>query len=107
MDVPVRKFKTMAVALKTLEPYVRNATHLQTGRPFQNFGEMRSREALANWLLCVTVNAADQRQLSFTTTNDLIGGDGNIHDEKSGEIFPTEHVLVPNQQIGNDTQSLA
>jgi len=96
----------MAVALKTLEPYVRNATHLQTGRPFQNFGEMRSREALANWLLCVTVNAADQRQLSFTTTNDLIGGDGNIHDEKSGEIFPTEHVLVPNQQIGNDTQSL-
>ena len=96
----------MAVALKTLEPYVRNATHLQTGRPFQNFGEMRSREALANWLLCVTVNAADQRQLSFTTTNDLIGGDGNIQDEKSGEIFPTEHVLVPNQQIGNDTQSL-
>ncbi len=30
----------------------------------------------------------------------------HIHDEKSGEIFPTEHVLVPNQQIGNDTQSL-
>lgn len=96
----------MAVALKTLEPYVKNATHLRTGRPFQNFGDMRSREALANWLLCVTVSAADQRQLSFTTTNDLLGGDGNIHDEKSGEIFPTEHVLVPNQQTGGDTQSL-
>jgi hypothetical protein len=96
----------MAVALKTLEPYVKDATHLQTGRPFQNFGDMRSREALANWLLCVTVNAADQRQLSFTTTNDLIGGDGNILDEKLGEIFPIEHVLVPNQQTGNDAQGL-
>lgn len=106
VDLPVRKFKSMAVALKTLEPYVKNAAHLQTGKPFHNFGDMRSREALANWLLCATISAVDQRQLSFTTTNDLIGGDGNIHDENSGEIFPTEHVLVPSQQTGNDTQDL-
>jgi hypothetical protein len=106
VDLPVRKFISMAVALKTLEPYVKSGTHLQTGKPFQNFGDMRSREAIANWLLCATVNAADQRQLSFTTTNDLIGGDGNIQDEKSGEIFPTEHVLVPIQETGSDTQSL-
>jgi hypothetical protein len=39
----------MEVALKTLEPYIRSATHLQTGRPFQNFGDMRSREAVVNW----------------------------------------------------------
>ena len=40
--IPVRKFKSMAVALKTLELYVKDdAEHLQTGKPFQNFGHMR------------------------------------------------------------------
>jgi hypothetical protein len=67
---------------------------------------MRSREAVANWLLCATANAVEQRQLSFTTTNDLLGGDGIIHDEKTGDIFPTEHVMVPSQQTGKDAQSL-
>jgi hypothetical protein len=98
VDLPVRKFKSMEVALKMLEPYIKSATHLQTGRPFQNFGDMRSREAVANWLLCATINAVDGgRKLSFVTTNDLIGGDGIIHDETTGEIFPTEHVMVPRQ----------
>jgi len=81
----------MEVALKTLEPYIKDATHLQTGKPFQNFGDMRSREAVVNWLLCATINAFDQRKLSF----DLIGGDGIIDDEKSGDIFPTEHGARP------------
>jgi hypothetical protein len=107
VDLPVRRFRSMEVALKTLEPYIRNhANHLQTGRPFQNFGDMRSREALANWLLCATINAVEpQRQLSFVNTDDLIRGDGIIHDETSGEIFPTEHVMVPSQQTG-DAQAL-
>jgi hypothetical protein len=106
VDLPVRKFKSMEVALKTLEPYIRNATHLQSGRPFQNFGDMRSREAVANWLLCATVNAIEpHRQLSFTTTDDLIRGDGIIHDENSDKLFPTEHVMVSSQQAG-DGQAL-
>jgi hypothetical protein len=106
VDLPVRKFKSMEVALKTLEPYVKSATHLQTGKPFQNFGDMRSREAVANWLLCATINAIEpHRQLSFATTDNLIRGDGIVHDEKSGEIFPTEHVMVPSQQTG-DAQAL-
>jgi hypothetical protein len=96
----------MEVALKTLEPYIKSATHLQTGKPFQNFGDMLSREAVANWLLCATMNAAQQSNLSFTTTNNLIGGDGNIHDEKSGAVFPTEHVVVPRQQSGAEGQTL-
>ena len=66
MDLPVRKFKSIEVALKTLEPYIKSATHLQTGKSFQNFGDMRSREAVANWLLCATINAVEpQRRLSF------------------------------------------
>jgi len=63
INIPVRKFKSMAVALKTLGPYIEDATHLQTGKPFQNFGDMRSREAVANWLLCATANGIDGRIL--------------------------------------------
>lgn len=56
MKYPVRRFKSLAVALKELEPFIRNGEHLQTGRPFAKFGGMRSREMLANWLLSVGVN---------------------------------------------------
>lgn len=98
MKYPVRRFKSLTVALKELEPFVRNGAHLQTGRPFKEFGDMRSREALANWLLCVTVNAIENRQLTFST--DPIGGDGIICDPESDETWPTEHVMVPSLAPG-------
>lgn len=107
INIPVRKFKSMAIALKTLEPYVKNATHLQTGKPFQNFGDMRSREAVANWLLCAAANAMDGRNLSIASTNDPVGGDGIIYDEDNGESFPTEHVMVPRQSGGADADAQA
>jgi hypothetical protein len=56
--LPVRRvtrFKSLAVALKELEPFVRNGQHLQTRKPFQKMGGTRSREILANWLLCVAI----------------------------------------------------
>jgi hypothetical protein len=78
------------MALKELEPYVRNGHHLQTGRPISNFGGMLSREMLANWLLCVVGNATSEVNLTFCT-----GDDGIIWNEASGETWPTEHVMVP------------
>ncbi len=107
INIPVRKFKGMAIALKALEPYIKNATHLETGKPFQNFGDMRSREAVANWLLCATVNANDGRNLTIASTKDPIGGDGIVHDEDSGESFPTEHVMVPRQSGGANADAQA
>ena len=38
---------------------------------------MRSREALANWLLCAVVNAVDGRQISFSS--DPKGGGGEAY----------------------------
>jgi len=102
INIPVRKFKSLEVGLKTLEPYIKDATHLQSGKPFQNFGDMRSREAVANWLLCATANKIDGRKLAVVSTKDPIGGDGIIHDEDTGESFPTEHVIVPRQSGGPD-----
>jgi len=59
---------------------------------------MRSREVLANWLLCVTVDAVDNRQLMFSS--DPTGGDGIIEDSATGQTWPTEHVFIPHQSSG-------
>lgn len=92
LNYQVTRFKSLAVALKELEPFIRNGEHIRTGKPFRRFGDMRSREALANWLLCVTANDVDRRNLTFVS--DPIGGDGVICNLATGETFPTEHVMV-------------
>jgi hypothetical protein len=88
----------MKTALKELSRFILDGAHLQSGDPFKNFGDMRSREAVANWLICAAVNSTAQRELSFTS--DPIGGDGILEDAKTGETFQTEHVMVPRQKGG-------
>jgi hypothetical protein len=94
MKYPVTRFRSLKLALKELEPFVRNGQHLATGRPFKRFGGMRSREALANWLLCAVVNSTEEIE-RVTFSSDPIGGDGIIYDDVSGFAFRTEHVYVP------------
>jgi hypothetical protein len=98
MKYSVTRFRSLKLALKELEPFIRNGQHLATGRPFKQFGGMRSREVLANWLLCAVVNSAEETE-RVTFSSDPIGGDGIIHDDISGYAFPKEHVFVP--QIGD------
>jgi hypothetical protein len=71
---------------------------LQTGKPFKKFGGMRSREMLANWLVCVAINAEDGIELTFYS--DPVGGDGIICNVATGETWPTEHVMVPRLREG-------
>jgi len=89
------RFKSLKMALKELEPFIRNGRHLATGRPFKQFGGMLSREVLANWLLCVVINSTTQETEQVTFSSDPIGGDGIIHHDASGFAVPTEHVFVP------------
>ena len=99
MNHAIRRFKSLTVALKELERFVRSGKPLQSGRPFKNFGGMLPREAWANWLLCAVANAvAGTEQFTFTT--DPVGGDGVIADTTTGETWPTEHVMAP-QARGN------
>ncbi len=94
MKYPVKSFKDLGACLKELEPFVKNGEHLQTGKPFKKFGGLRSREILANWLICVAYNFTSQiDRLTFTT--DPLGGDGVFLDTLTGETWPSEHVLVP------------
>ena len=93
MKHAVRRFKSLAVGLKELEPFIRDGRHLQTGKPFDRFGDLRSREILANWLLCAVLSEAIAGDFYFTT--DPTGGDGMICDAGSEGTWPTEHVMVP------------
>lgn len=99
MKYPTKQFKSLAVALKELEPFIRNGEHLQTGKPFDKFGGLRSRELLANWLLCVTLNAESGNE-DMTFTSDPLEGDGIIYNTATEEAYPTEHVMVPEERSG-------
>lgn len=94
MKYPTTRFKSLKLALKELQPFI-NGRHLATGRPFKRFGGMRSREVLANWILCVVINFTAQEKERVTFISDPLGGDGILHDDASGFSFPTEHVYVP------------
>jgi len=101
MKYKATRFKSLEVCLKELEPFIRDGAHLQTGKPFVRFDGLRSRELLANWLLCVAVNSTTQpNRLNFTS--DPTGGDGIIIDITTGETWQTEHVLVPGGQFAHD-----
>ena len=105
MKYSVGRFKSLELALKEIEPFVRNGVHLQTGKPFKQLDGMLSREVLANWLLCATVNAVEDRELTFSS--DPIGGDGVIEDGATGDTWPTEHVMVTRHGAGEgDAESL-
>ncbi len=99
MRYPTKRFKSLSVALKELEPFIRDAQHLQTGKPFDKFGGLRSRELVANWLLCATINAESGSD-HMTFTSDPIGGDGIIYNTATEDAYPTEHVLVPEERNG-------
>lgn len=104
MKYPVTRFKNLKVALKEIEPMVRDPRHLQSGKPLAKFGDMRPREMLANWLICATFETIEKRELIFYS--DPIGGDGIIRDETTGDTWQTEHVYVSQYNPGKDAKAL-
>ena len=90
----VTKFKTLKIALKELEPFIRNGEHLRTGKTFKKFNGMRSREMLGNWLICAAKNSTEGSE-RYTFTSDPVDGDGVVLDSTTGNTWRTEHVMVP------------
>ncbi len=106
MKYPTKQFKSLKLALKELEPFIRDADHLQTGKPFDQFGGLRSRKLLANWLLCATINAESGTE-DMTFTSDPFGGDGIIYNTATEDAYPTEHVMVPEERRGTTVDAEA
>ena len=92
MEYSVRRFKSLTIALQELAPFIRSGQHL-TGPAFAQFGELRSREMLVNWLLCAVADTFTFEH-NFAFTTDPQGGDGVIVDELTGETWLTEHVIA-------------
>ena len=84
----IKLIKDFKIALKDMEPYVKNPNFLIKGREFTNFS-LRPREAWANWLLCVVLRKLHGEDLTFAEDP---SGDGFIVYKKTGELIPTEHV---------------
>jgi hypothetical protein len=95
MKHPVRRFKNLRMALNEIAQFVRDPRHLQTGKPVKQFGGLRPRELLANWLVCATFNEECGSPDRLTFTTDPTGGDGILLDTETDETFTTEHVIVP------------
>lgn len=107
----ITRFKSLALALKELEPCFRNVLKdgkpiLESGRPLKKFGNMLPRELVANWLLTVVGNFFTRSE-RFQFTTDPRGGDGIIYDTISAEGVWTEHVIVRAASPGDrkDVQS--
>lgn len=83
-----KQIKDFKVALKDMEPYVKDANYLIKGREFTNFS-LRPREAWANWLVCVVLRKFYGDAITFA--EDTIG-DGFLVDKKNNIAIPTEHV---------------
>jgi hypothetical protein len=104
MKYQVTRFKSPAIALKEIEPFVRDGRHLLTGKPFKRFGGLRSREILGNWLICAVVNANAGKDC-YTFTSDPQGGDGVIVNVETNESWLTEHVMVGKPRTPHEIES--
>lgn len=82
----------MKVALKELEKFIRDDCHLETGRPFKSFGDLRSRELLGNWLLCAALNSDYQTERLWVCSD--LDCDGVIYDKHRKLPIPMEHIMV-------------
>jgi hypothetical protein len=97
MKFDVKQFRSMELALSQILPRI-TAQELKTGKPVAQFGNLRPREILANWLFCAALNSrsgVEGVDLSFTT--DPHDGDGIIYDQNNHSARHTEHVYVPPQ----------
>ncbi|MFA7191760.1 MAG: hypothetical protein WC089_00460 [Candidatus Paceibacterota bacterium] len=84
----INLIKDFKIALKDMEPYVKNPDYLIKGREFSNFS-LRPREAWANWLLCVVLRKLHGDNITFAEDPN---GDGFIVDKNTEEMIQTEHV---------------
>lgn len=89
MEKELKQIKDLKIALKDMEPYVKNPTFLTQGKRFSNFN-MLIREAWANLLICAVMEKITGERYTFQES-DGDGIIGNI-DRKTSHIV--EHVCA-------------
>jgi hypothetical protein len=109
MKRKITRFKDLKIALKELEPFIRNIANgktsvLESGRPIKKFGGMLPRELVANWLLTVVGNYFTQSE-RFQFTTDPDGSDGLIYDTVTQEAVSTEHIITRSKGASDTTDA--
>lgn len=82
--------KDFKIALKDLEPLVKDPRFLWRGRDLSNFS-LRPREVWANWLICVVLRKIHNADITFMDDDK---GDGFIVDKEKSFMMQTEHVCA-------------
>ncbi len=90
MNIERKQIKDLKVALKDMEPYVRDPQFLTQGKRFSNFN-MLVREAWGNWLLCAVFSRQYNEDFTFQETED---GDGIVFGKKTKKWCVVEHVCA-------------
>ena len=94
--------KVQIIECRSAGVFLFDGQHLITGKPFEEFEGLRSRELLGNWLCCVAINSITQAD-RLTFSSDPTGSDGIIIDTTTGETWPGRH----RSMIGLDETSRA
>lgn len=82
--------KDFKIALKDLEPLVKDPRFLWRGRDLSNFS-LRPREVWANWLICVILRKLYGKGITFMDDD---SGDGFLVDKDRQIVIPVEHVCA-------------
>ena len=87
-DREFKMIKDFHIALKDIEPYVKDPRWLRTGKRFSNCS-LLVREVWTNWLLCVVLQRIGEPDMTFAEDDK---GDGILVCRRTGLCIPTEHV---------------
>lgn len=91
-----KQIKNLNIAMKDLEPYVKNPKFLTQGVRLQNFN-MLVREAWANILLCTVLRKITGHDYTF---QEEMNGDGIIFNNTDSTSFGVEHVCAMDYPAG-------
>lgn len=86
----IKQIKDFKIALKDMEPWVKNPQFLHNGSRIKNFS-LLPREAWANWLLCVVLRNIHGEDITFAESPI---GDGIIVNKKMKMGIVVEHVAA-------------
>lgn len=92
MKYTVKKLKSLAVALKELEPHIRDGRKIKNHPEFKSI-KQRPRELLGNWLMCAVANA-ERGEETVHIYSDPFDGDGMLIDDATDEKMFIEQVYA-------------
>lgn len=98
----VTTFKTLKYCLKEMQKFVLDGKHLESGKPLDKFGGLRSREILGCWVIAAMLNHVNQSERIKICT-DPNGGDGILYNIDNQESLYIEQVMVSYLTESNKT----